>query len=99
MACQAVADFLSGLPSRDPHNFQKWCSDGPKQNITRKPASYVPTKDIPSQQVIVTEKTNILLRYLHQQYEKKAVKHGTKRDGASGSADEEVQRKRARYDV
>lgn len=49
--------------------------------------------------VIVTEKTNILLRYLHQQYEKKAVKQGTKREGASGSADEEaVQRKRPRFD-
>jgi len=98
MSCQAVADFLSGLPSTDPHNFQKWSTDGHnKQNITRKPTSYVPTKDIPSQQVIVTEKTNILLRYLHQQYEKKAVKHGSKREGA-GSADEDVQRKRARFD-
>lgn len=48
--------------------------------------------------VIVTEKTNILLRYLHQQYEKKSVKQGTKRDGTSGSADEDVQRKRPRYD-
>merc|ERR1739842_33611 len=34
--------------------------------------AYVPTKDIPSDQVIVTEKTNILLRYLHQQWDKKA---------------------------
>ena len=34
---------------------------------------YVPTKDIPSEQVIVTEKTNILLRYLHQQWDKKAA--------------------------
>ena len=34
---------------------------------------YVPTKDVPSEQVIVTEKTNILLRYLHQQWDKKAA--------------------------
>ena len=33
----------------------------------------MPTKDIPSEQVIVTEKTNILLRYLHQQWDKKAA--------------------------
>ena len=37
---------------------------------------YVPTKDIPSDQIIVTEKTNILLRYLHQQWDKKAAANG-----------------------
>ena len=34
---------------------------------------YVPTKDFPGEQRIVTEKTNILLRYLHQQWDKKAA--------------------------
>lgn len=52
-SCQSVvSDFLSGLPSKHPDNFQKWVMDGPKSNITRRPASYVPTKDIPSQQGI-----------------------------------------------
>ena len=32
---------------------------------------YVPTKDYPHEQEIVTERTNILLRYLHQQLDKK----------------------------
>ena len=32
---------------------------------------YVPTKDYPHEQEIVTERTNILLRYLHQQLNKK----------------------------
>jgi len=97
MACQAVSEFLSGLPSRDPHNFERWSTDGPKQNVTRRPTSYVPTKDNSSEntQIIVTEKTNILLRYLHQQFEKKA-KNVQKRDG--GQHDEESQRKRPRYD-
>ena len=33
----------------------------------------MPTKDFPGEQRIVTEKTNILLRYLHQQWDKKAA--------------------------
>jgi len=100
MACQAVTDFLSGLPSQNPDNFQKWSTEGPKQNVTRKPSSYVPTKDIPSQQVIVTEKTNILLRYLHQQYEKKSVKAVHKREGHSTAQpeDDASQRKRPRFE-
>ena len=32
---------------------------------------YVPTKDYPHKQEIVTERTNILLRYFHQQFDKK----------------------------
>ena len=32
---------------------------------------YVPTKDYPHEQEIVTERTNILLRYFHQQFDKK----------------------------
>ena len=32
---------------------------------------YVPSKDYPHEQEIVTECTNILLRYLHQQLNKK----------------------------
>ena len=36
-----------------------------------RPQMYVPTKDYPHEQEIVTERTNILLRYLHQQLDKK----------------------------
>jgi len=70
--------------------------DGPKANVTRKPASYVPTKDIPAQQVIVTEKTNILLRYLHQQFDKKPGKQGIKRDASV--LEDDTQRKRSRFE-
>ncbi|XP_021968129.1 DET1- and DDB1-associated protein 1 [Folsomia candida] len=97
MSCQSVVnDFLSGLPSKHPDNFQKWVMDGPKSNVTRRPASYVPTKDIPAQQVIVTEKTNILLRYLHQQFDKKSGKHGSKRD--SSVLEDDTSRKRSRFE-
>jgi hypothetical protein len=46
--------------------------------------------------VIVTEKTNILLRYLHQQFEKKTGKHGSKRD--SSVPEDDPQRKRPRFE-
>jgi len=91
-----VVNFLNGLPSKHPENFQKWAMDGPKSNITRKPASYVPTKDIPAQQVIVTEKTNILLRYLHAQFDKKPGKQGIKRDASV--IEEDTSRKRPRFE-
>ena len=44
----------------------------------------MPVKDIPSEQVIVTEKTNILLRYLHQQWDKKAVARKRPGEGEEG---------------
>ena len=50
----------------------KWLNDFQITSRSRSTV-YVPTKDIPSEQVIVTEKTNILLRYLHQQWDKKAA--------------------------
>jgi len=47
--------------------------------------------------VIVTEKTNILLRYLHQQFDKKTGgRHASKRD--SSVPEDESQRKRPRYE-
>ena len=42
--------------------------------------NYVPTKDIPADAVIVNEKTNILLRYLHQQWDKKDKNAARKRE-------------------
>lgn len=46
-----ITNFLSGLPSQNPNNFERWTIDGQtKQNVTKRPSSYVTTKDIPSQQ-------------------------------------------------
>merc|ERR1712096_47122 len=50
-----------------------------------------PVKDIPADQVIVTEKTNILLRYLHQQWDKKASTK--KRTGEGGAGPEDAAKK------
>lgn len=48
--------------------------------------NYVPTKDIPADAVIVTEKTNILLRYLHQQWDKKDKTAARKRELEAAAA-------------
>ncbi|XP_013392759.1 DET1- and DDB1-associated protein 1 [Lingula anatina] len=66
-----MAEFLKGLPSHNEHNFTKFHADASCKSTIRKPAVYICTKDHPSEQVITTEKTNILLRYLHQQWDKK----------------------------
>ncbi|XP_040911275.1 DET1- and DDB1-associated protein 1-like isoform X2 [Toxotes jaculatrix] len=59
-------DFLKGLPVYNKNNFSRFHADS-----NRRPSVYLPTREYPSEQIIVTEKTNILLRYLHQQWDKK----------------------------
>jgi len=68
---QTTPDFLKGLPVFDETNFTRFQSDGSCRSNSKKPSVYLPTKDHPSEQIITTEKTNILLRYLHQQWDKK----------------------------
>nr|ACO10886.1 DET1- and DDB1-associated protein 1 [Caligus rogercresseyi] len=102
MPCSPVSDFLRDLPSRDRDNFTRLSSEaGGSPNghqSVRRSTVYVPTKDFPSEQIIITEKTNILLRFLHQQWEKKA---GTKRrDTSEAGTDltDTSERKKARLD-
>jgi len=52
-------------------NFSRFQAEGCRNSSSKKPSVYLPTKDHPSEQIITTEKTNILLRYLHQQWDKK----------------------------
>ncbi|XP_070542265.1 DET1- and DDB1-associated protein 1-like [Ptychodera flava] len=65
-----MSEFLRGLPSHNETNFTRFHCDSGKTS-SRRPTVYLPTTDYPSDQVITTEKTNILLRYLHQQWDKK----------------------------
>ena len=84
----AMADFLKDLPTRNSDNFTKINPDSCHRSSTGKKTAYVPVKDIPSDQVIVTEKTNILLRYLHQQWDRKASvkkRAGEPEEGGGGS--------------
>ena len=66
-----------------------------------RPPMYVPTKDYPYEQEIVTERTNILLRYLHQQLDKKiAISTAQKKREADPTTpgQSEVVRKKPRLD-
>uniref|UniRef100_A0A8C1UJG3 DET1- and DDB1-associated protein 1 n=1 Tax=Cyprinus carpio TaxID=7962 RepID=A0A8C1UJG3_CYPCA len=69
------ADFLKGLPVYNKTNFSRFHADSVCKASNRRPSVYLPTREYPSEQIIVTEKTNILLRYLHQQWDKKASVH------------------------
>uniref|UniRef100_A0A8C5LPH7 DET1- and DDB1-associated protein 1 n=1 Tax=Leptobrachium leishanense TaxID=445787 RepID=A0A8C5LPH7_9ANUR len=66
-----TADFLKGLPVYNESNFSRFHADSVCKASNRRPSVYLPTREYPSDQIIVTEKTNILLRYLHQQWDKK----------------------------
>lgn len=84
-----MASFLKGLPSYNENNFSRFFSDSNCKSTAKKPPVYICTKDHPSEQVITTEKTNILLRYLHQQLDKKSVavkKRGTALNGSEACA-------------
>ena len=89
--------FLTGLPSFKRDNFARYSSsDGAGAspatsagNSSRRgrPSVYICTKDYPAEQVITTEKTNILLRYLHQQWDRKnlhAKRAGSRPDAEDG---------------
>ncbi|XP_033634903.1 DET1- and DDB1-associated protein 1-like [Asterias rubens] len=83
----SVSEMLRGLPSHNENNFSRFHSDG-SRGSSKKPAVYLPTKDYPSDQVITTEKTNILLRYLHQQWDKK--NNQKKRDTSSANMESDT---------
>ncbi|XP_069681837.1 DET1- and DDB1-associated protein 1 isoform X2 [Periplaneta americana] len=94
----SVAEFLKGLPSYNENNFARFHTDSGSRTCVKRPSVYLPTKEYPSEQIIVTEKTNILLRYLHQQWDKKNSQK--KRDHMNLETPEESgSRKRPRLDT
>ncbi|XP_046752369.1 DET1- and DDB1-associated protein 1 [Diprion similis] len=86
----SVAEFLKGLPSHDENNFANFHTDNGNRTCVKRPSVYLPTKDYPSEQIIVTEKTTILLRYLHQQWDKKSADKKKKLLSGGGESQEEV---------
>uniref|UniRef100_A0A8C7IUI1 DET1- and DDB1-associated protein 1 n=1 Tax=Oncorhynchus kisutch TaxID=8019 RepID=A0A8C7IUI1_ONCKI len=80
------ADFLKGLPVYNKSNFSRFHADSVCKASNRRPSVYLPTREYPSEQIIVTEKTNILLRYLHHHWDKKnAAKKREQEQGEGGS--------------
>lgn len=94
----SVAEFLKGLPSYNEDNFSKFHADSNTRVSLKKPSVYIPTKDFPSEQVIVTEKTSILLRYLHQHWDKKGFQKKRDHISLDNSDDCSQSRKRPRID-
>ncbi|XP_065207838.1 DET1- and DDB1-associated protein 1 [Planococcus citri] len=101
----SVTEFLKTLPSYDKNNFSRFHTDSTNRTCVKRPSVYISTEEIPSEQIIVTEKTNILLRYLHQRWENNAqntLPQQKKRDQApeSGNSDEMniIPRKRLRIE-
>ncbi|XP_058806626.1 DET1- and DDB1-associated protein 1 [Phymastichus coffea] len=94
----SVAEFLNGLPSINENNFANFHTDNGNRTCVKRPSVYLPTKEYPSEQVIVTEKTTIVLRYLHQRWDKKNAER--KRDllSVNGDSPEESRSKRPRLD-
>jgi len=97
----SVAEFLSGLPSINENNFANFHTDSANRTCVKRPSVYLPTKDYPSEQVIVTEKTTIILKYLHQRWDKNSVYNNErKRELATTNGDTpEEARKRPRLDI
>merc|ERR1712223_1363479 len=108
-----LSDFLKDLPTYNRENFSRIHNNdgsttsssttprGASTASRHRPQMYVPTKDYPHEQEIVTERTNILLRYLHQQLDKKiAISAAQKKREAElpPAGNSEVARKKARLD-
>lgn len=92
-----MGDFLEGLPSYNENNFTRFHADT-SHHRSSKPTVYISTKDYPSEQVITTERASILLRYLHQQWDKQNVskkrdsQKANLQDGQEGSSSSKVAR-------
>uniref|UniRef100_UPI00358E7DC7 DET1- and DDB1-associated protein 1 n=1 Tax=Myxine glutinosa TaxID=7769 RepID=UPI00358E7DC7 len=84
----AMADFLKELPVYNESNFSRFHPDSVCKASSRRPPVYLPTREYPSEQVIITEKTNILLRYLNQRFDRKNA--AKKRDPAQMEAETEA---------
>lgn len=68
----SINDFLKDLPCHNEDNFTLFNAE---RRSNTKASVYLPTEDdFPSEQIIVTEKRNILLRHLHSQWDKKQKK-------------------------
>ncbi|KJE88925.1 hypothetical protein CAOG_00495 [Capsaspora owczarzaki ATCC 30864] len=79
-----MANFLSGLPSFDQSAFSDYNARNKAHHATR-PAVYTATSDRslpPGDQVITTDKTHILLRYIKQNDTKVSANAGPSRERA-----------------
>ncbi|ERE87158.1 DET1- and DDB1-associated protein 1 [Cricetulus griseus] len=81
-----AADFLKGLPVYNKSNFSRFHSDSVCKASNRRPSVYLPTREYPSEQIIVTEKTNILLRLFPSPLQNAAKKRDQEQVEAEGES-------------
>uniref|UniRef100_A0A6M2DIX7 DET1- and DDB1-associated protein 1 n=1 Tax=Xenopsylla cheopis TaxID=163159 RepID=A0A6M2DIX7_XENCH len=89
-----VSDLLKDLPSFNVNNFTLYNIEATNKTTIKKPSVYIATTETAPSKQIVSDKTNILLRYLHLQWKKKNINR--KRELAEPPNDD--QRKRPRLD-
>jgi len=82
--------FLEGLPSRNPEHFSLISS---RVKLTSDSPAYIPTYETTPKQVILSEPSNLLLRYLTQRFESMNTAKRAKRTGPEAA--ERGQNKRA----
>uniref|UniRef100_A0AAG5DHW1 DET1- and DDB1-associated protein 1 n=1 Tax=Anopheles atroparvus TaxID=41427 RepID=A0AAG5DHW1_ANOAO len=90
----SISEFLKDLPCHNEENFSLFNTENGVKTSSKRPSVYIPTMDIPSEQVIVTEKKNILLRYLQHQWDKKNPPKKRELENASN----DLHRKRPRLE-
>jgi len=64
-------DLLGSLPSFNSSNFSNFQPQASNKRDAKKLSVYISTDERPPQQVIRKDRSNILLRYLYQQLDKK----------------------------
>ncbi|XP_030376938.1 DET1- and DDB1-associated protein 1 [Scaptodrosophila lebanonensis] len=69
----SVNEFLKGLPCHDSSNFSHVSHEHGIRTSQKRASIYLPTEDVPSEQLIVMDKRCVLLRYLTQQWDKKTL--------------------------
>ncbi|KAF6198171.1 hypothetical protein GE061_007918 [Apolygus lucorum] len=67
----AISDFLSGLPTYNEENFSRYSGAG-NSATSKRPSTYVPTTESPSEILIVNDETNVLIRYLARKWAKES---------------------------
>ncbi|XKL61031.1 hypothetical protein PGB90_008088 [Kerria lacca] len=97
----SVSEFLETLPSYDKNNFSRFHTDSTNRTCVKRPSVYITTEEIPSEQIIVTEKTNILLRYLHQRWDsaQNAVQQKKRDQIAENNIEDAIPKKRLRIEL
>jgi len=66
-----ISDLLKDLPSRNKENFTRIDLESQHRSANGKRSTYLTTKETQPEQIIVTERANIVLKFLHQQWDKK----------------------------